>query len=136
MGLRQVVNRIAKEKKVSVASIARGIGMSSQRFNSYLNGNPRMDNLLKIAQALDVDPKILMIRNDYQPEAPNNEMKDDPVAFEKKQPNNTNYMSELQNLQEKFDLLKEVAESRKQKILTLEKELSQCQESNRVGAHT
>lgn len=135
MTLRQIVNKIAKEKKRSVASVARSLGMTSQAFNSYLRGNPRMDNLMKIANALDVDPKMLMIRNDYKPEA--NEVNEPSEPWQlPEQPNQTDNMTELQHLQEKYDLLKEVAEGRRQKILNLESELNKCQESNRVHTHT
>lgn len=121
MHLRTIVNRLAKEKKVSVASVARSLGMSPQKFDSYLNGNPRMDNLQKMAEALGVDPKQLMIINDYEPTS--QIVNEAPVAYQPAP------VKELELLKKQNELLQENYNLQKKEIARLEMELAQCQQS-------
>lgn len=133
--LREIVNRIVTSKKTSAAAIARKMGISSQTFNSYLRGYPQMNNLLKIAEALEVDivelvPTNKPVTNNQATsnQLASNQVNEPPVAFEK-QPNNQTNMNELEKLIEENEFLKDYGKMQKEKILRLEAELKKCEES-------
>jgi transcriptional regulator with XRE-family HTH domain len=130
--IRENLNAIAKKRKISVASIARGIGVIPQTLNTYLRGNPRIDTLKKITDYLQIEVEELVgaSAKQYLLSETLNIVSEPTADYGSNL--KTEYMSELQNLQEKYELLKEVAEQRKEKILRLEQKLEACEKGNRV----
>ena len=53
------IKQVIKEKGYSVTSLAKKIGMTQVSLSRIINGNPTVETLEKIANALDVDIKDL-----------------------------------------------------------------------------
>ena len=58
------VKRIIKERGLQHRDIARLMGCDAASFSRMLSGNPRLDSILRIADALSVSPKTLL-EEDY-----------------------------------------------------------------------
>lgn len=55
------IKRVIKEKGYTVTSLAEKIGMTQVSLSRIINGNPTVETLLKIAEALNVDVKELFV---------------------------------------------------------------------------
>lgn len=55
------IKEVAKEKGFTITALAEKMGMLQVSLSRIINGNPTMETLLKIAEALDVDIRDLFI---------------------------------------------------------------------------
>lgn len=132
MNFRELVNKIADDKGLKAAVFARKMAIKPQKFDSYLNGNPRIDNLLKMAKAMEVHPMELIAAFEPEPEPDNIAAEAHEPWQYPEQPNQPTIMQELEFYKKQNELLQENYNLQKKEIARLEQELKQCQESNRV----
>lgn len=55
------IKEVLKEKKLSQIELADTLGITTVGLNKIINGNPTIETLIKIANALDVDVRDLII---------------------------------------------------------------------------
>ncbi|MCT3817843.1 helix-turn-helix transcriptional regulator [Elizabethkingia anophelis] len=54
------IKEVLKEKKLSQIDLAEKLDITTVGLNKIINGNPTVDTLLKISEALDVDVRELI----------------------------------------------------------------------------
>jgi hypothetical protein len=134
--LREKVKAILKEKGIDQYELAAGIGKDPKNLNNQLGRGGNLELVIDVVKFFNISADELL---GTKPIVDNVSMVAEPSAvYQISPPSNQNQidiMSELQFLQEQNQLLKENNTMQKEKILQLERELKQCQEGNRVGAH-
>lgn len=58
------IAKIMRRQGVTRAELARRLGVSSSNIQAYLDGDPKLSTLLKIAEALGVHPAELLPQQD------------------------------------------------------------------------
>lgn len=122
--LKRNFDLLKKEKKLTATAVANKMGVSLPALYSYFNGQPQTNNLIKIAEALGVPVDRLIAS---EPET--NMVQEPSEAYQVTKPNDD---MTLEEYKEAMATQKELIMLQKEKILTLEKELKACQDSNRV----
>lgn len=69
-----IIKEVIKKKGYSVTSLAEKIGMTQVSLSRIINGNPTVETLEKIADALDVDVRDLF--NSTKTKEPKDEIQD------------------------------------------------------------
>lgn len=145
--LRKRFSEIRFEKNISglktEIQVADALGLKQNNLNKILKTGTNLKVFRQICNMFQIKIEDLFMPASIYPQlqsenSATNEVREIAAEYGKNQPHNqteVDIMSELQFIKEQNQLLKENNMMQKEKILRLERELKQCQEGNRVGAH-